>query len=123
MHLHHRLEQRVPIRPGRFPAGAHNLIFFSLPRFEPFFEGTLAFTGGLAGQNIFHADVLVQVRPVDAFAAADEPPLGAFARRAVQQARIPRERRGHGASVGQFQGQRVFGHGDVLRHGFTKFNR
>ena len=30
---------------------------------EPFLEGLLAFGGGLSGEEVFHADVLVEVGP------------------------------------------------------------
>src|ERR1035438_8776406 len=74
-----------------------------LASFKPLFERALAFAGRMAPHNIFHADVFVQGRPMNSFAAADKPPTRTFFCRRVQQPRIPRQRCFHRAPVSQFQ--------------------
>ena len=68
--------------------------FFSLfhPPLKPFLEGSLAFSRGPPEENVLHADIFIHVRPMDALAFADQPPVVPFFPAAVQQAWIPGNR-------------------------------
>ena len=81
---------------------------------QPALERLLALAGRFAKHQALDADVFVQVRPVDAFAAPNQPPVVPFLRRAVLQARKPRERRSHVTPVGKFDTQRFAGHAHVF---------
>ena len=65
-------------------------------------------------QQVGHADVLIEIGPVDAFAPADQTPLLAFLRRAVPQARIPFQRCRDSTSVYELDEQGVFGDEHLL---------
>jgi hypothetical protein len=46
--------------------------------FKPPAQRGVRFTGASPGEEPFDADVLVEIRPMDAFAFADQPPVVAF---------------------------------------------
>jgi len=90
------------VAPGR----AASCLTFR-PFFEPTFQRRLTFAGRLAGQEIVHADVFIQVRPVDPASVADQSPVTALVGRAVRQTRIPNDGRGNLATVGQIDEHRL----------------
>jgi len=48
--------------------------------FEPSLKGFRAFARHFACQNVLHTHILVQIRPVNSFALADQPVVGALIR-------------------------------------------
>jgi hypothetical protein len=75
---------------GRSDGRASRLIG-GLALLEPAAKGLLRFARATACQQTLHADIFVQVRPMDALAAGDETPVGSLRGRPVRQAREPRE--------------------------------
>src|SRR5882757_9418539 len=67
------------------------------------------------GNDRGHADVLVDVRPVNAFAAGGQAPRAAFFRRGVEQPRIPRQRSRNPAPIREIDSQGITGHGNYRR--------
>lgn len=53
------------------------------------------------------AEVLVDIRPVDSLAIADESPVLSLSRISVKEAREPRQRHGHATAIGQFDRQLI----------------
>src|SRR5436309_865342 len=90
---------------------------------QPFLERTLALGRRLSGQQVGDADVLVERRPVNALAAADEPPRISLRGRAVYQARVPAEWNSNGPAVGQFDGQGVLAHRHSCGGGVPALNQ
>ena len=70
------------------------------PAFLPLLKRFLAFPGRLAVDQIFGADIFIQVRPVDPFPISDQSPIGAFCGCAMQKARIPVQRYGDRPTIG-----------------------
>src|SRR5262249_21760336 len=68
------------------------LLFSRVSAVEPFSQRALAFRGTLPQEQVDDADILVQVRPVDADAPADQPPVAALLGRRACQARKPTQR-------------------------------
>ncbi len=66
---------------------------------KPSLQRRLTFSRWFAEDQILHADVLVQQRPVDPSSSADESPILPFLRSPVAKARVPRQRSGNGATV------------------------
>jgi hypothetical protein len=60
---------------------------------------------GSAAQQAFGTQILVNVRPVNAIAAARRFPMLALLRGGRQESRIPSERHGYAASIHQVNGQ------------------
>jgi len=61
---------------------------------EPPAKRLLPLTRSAASQDALHADIFIQIRPVDPLAACNETPVGALGGRPVCQARVPGEWRG-----------------------------
>jgi hypothetical protein len=59
------------------------------PTFLPLLERLLAFAGRLATDQVFGADIFIQIRPMDSFSLSDQAPIGALRGCAMQQARVP----------------------------------
>jgi len=59
---------------------------------------------------------------MDAFPVTNQTPLVSLLWRAMQKARIPCQRNGNRASVGQINNERVFGNSDPLRNSCLCFN-
>jgi hypothetical protein len=74
---------------------------------EPAPKGRLDLAGPTARQQAFHADILVQVRPMDSYAATNETPIGPLRWRPVRQARKPSQRHGNGPAIGKIDDQRL----------------
>jgi hypothetical protein len=83
--------------------------------FEPSLKGLRAFTRHFACQDVFHTDILVQIRPVNSFTFTDEPVVGALLRRTVQQSGIPSQRDRNRAAIGQIDNQGVLSQSDSRR--------
>src|SRR5207244_3065570 len=93
------------------------------PSREPFLERTLTLGRRLTGQEIRDADILVEGRPVDAAATGDEPPGTPLLGRGVHQPRVPGQRHGDGAAVGQVHGQGVLAYRYSDSQGSSTVNR
>ena len=74
---------------------------------QPFFERLLALARRLPREEPLHADVLVEIGPVDSFTVANEPPFFLFLRASMSEARIPGDRKQDRAAVAQIDCQRV----------------
>jgi hypothetical protein len=53
--------------------------------FAPTLQRFLALAGRHPAQEVFHADIFVEVGPVDPVAATNQPPMVPFVRRSVDQ--------------------------------------
>jgi hypothetical protein len=76
------------ILPGILPIGALSL-FSRSSSLEPSLERGGAFGGLFAKQQSVHADVLIEIGPMNTIACAADLKTGAFGRRSISQARIP----------------------------------
>src|SRR5262249_38132434 len=82
-------------------------LFLALSRFpgspalQPALERRLTFALGLAEQQVANANALVQVGPVDPFAAAEQSPFLSLLHRAVPQAWVPAQRDDNGPAIRQ----------------------
>ena len=74
---------------------------------KPESGGTL--TGRPSGKEALDADVLVEVGPMNALTATDQPGMGSLGGAPVKEAWIPGQWGGDGASVGQLNDQRIIG--------------
>ena len=70
-----------------------------LATLQPSSQRTLCFAGKAAGQKAYDTDVLVQIGPMDPFAASNEPPVAVFARAAVCQSWKPGDGHTDGSTV------------------------
>src|SRR4051794_11086044 len=75
---------------------------------EPLLKRALALRRRLPSQEVGDANVFIDLRPMNALAAADQSPGGAFFGACMRQAGIPSKRRGDRAAVRQLHGHRVF---------------
>jgi hypothetical protein len=76
---------------------------------EPAAQRRLCFTGSAACKETLDADVFVKIRPVDALAFTYQSPMLTFDRGPVGQSRVPRQGYRDGATIDQFNDQRVLG--------------
>jgi hypothetical protein len=74
---------------------------------EPAAKRLLRLTRSTAGQKALHADIFIQIRPVDPLATRDETPVGAFHSRPVCQTGEPGQWHGDGPTIRQVYNQRV----------------
>src|SRR5207244_2248979 len=82
-------------------------------RLKPLSQRLLTLARGLSCDQPFDADVLVELRPMNPFTAANQLPCRSLSRRTVDQARIPRERHRNRAAVTEIHRQRVLCDGYV----------
>lgn len=73
----------------------------------------------MAEDQILHADVLVQLLPVNTSPTSDQSPVLPFLGRPVAQTRIPGKWSRNRATIGKFRDQKIVGnsqcrHADVL---------
>src|ERR1019366_3387024 len=66
----------------------------------------------------FHADILVQVRPVDSRAAANETPIASLRRCPVRQTREPGQRHGNRPTIVKVDDQRLVARTHALSERF-----
>src|SRR5580658_6028965 len=76
-------------------------------RLQPFPQGLLSLARPTARQKAVRADILIQIRPVDSRASANEAPVGSLRRCPVQEAREPDQWHNNGPAVGEIGGQRL----------------
>src|SRR5258706_11728611 len=69
------------------------------PRLDPPCERRLTLTRRSSCNQTFDGDVVVELRPVNPFAAADQSPFRPFVWCAMDKSRIPGKRHRYGASV------------------------
>jgi hypothetical protein len=72
------------------------------PAFLPLLKQFLAFARRLAVDQIFGADIFIQIRPVDSFSLSVSSPIDALFGCAMQQARILVQRCADGAAITKF---------------------
>gem|GEM_PF-2436217 len=87
-----RLHPRVSARPATL---------------EPPLQRFLTLSRRPTSEESLHADVFIEIRPMDSLAGSYEPPLAAFTRAPVGQARIPAQRYGHCSPIGQIDDKRI----------------
>jgi hypothetical protein len=83
------------------------------PRIEPALERLLALTRRPTSQQVLHADVFINIRPVNSTPRADEAPALTLFHGGVGETRVPRQRRGDRATVRELDRQRVVADDDV----------
>jgi hypothetical protein len=66
---------------------------------EPFPEGALCLAGRAAGKKAGNADVFVQIKPVDTFAAPDQAPVRTLPCCPISKTWVPEQRDAHGSAV------------------------
>ena len=59
------------------------------------------------GEKASDADVFVEIRPVDAFPAPDQPPVRTLGGRPMYKARVPGQGHANGSAVDEVNHQRV----------------
>jgi hypothetical protein len=106
--------RRAAVDPGESSASGalSGALLSGSPLFadlKPAFERSLALPGALPEQEILHADVLVEVGPVDAFPVADQAPIMPLFRRAMVKPQIPTRGDRDGPAIGEIDCQRLFG--------------
>ena len=90
---------------------------------EPALERGRRFTRSPPREQAVHAHVLIQARPVDSLSFTDQPPLRALGRRPVQEPRIPRDRHGEAAPIGEVDDQRLVHHANITGAYGVNINR
>ncbi len=98
------------------------LALAGLSRLEPAPKGLLSLARPPACQEAFHANILVQVRPVDSHAAANKTPIGSLRRRPVRQAREPGQRRSDCSAIGKIDDQRLVARSHALSNCVPEFS-
>jgi len=83
----------------------------------------VTFAGTMSRQQAGHADVLVEIGPMDPLTPADQSPVGALGRCPMGQARIPRQRHRHGTAVRKVDHECVLGDLRALRKGDAGLSR
>lgn len=75
---------------------------------EPTLEGALCLGGRAAGKKASHANVFVEIGPVDAFAAPDQAPVHTLRGRAMGKTRVPGQGHADGSAVDEIDDQSLF---------------
>ncbi len=115
-----------PVQPGggqepltsglaRSAVRIHRIVLSAGSALKPSFQGRLAFGGRYAEDQVLHADVLIQPRPVNSATTSDESPILPFLCCSMAKARIPRQRNGNRATIREFGNDAVIGN-DERRH-------
>jgi hypothetical protein len=102
--------------------GAAGTVSAGLARSEPPSKRRLSLAGPPARQQAFHADILVQVRPVDPSAAANTTPIGSLGRCPVRQTWKPSQRYSNCPAIGKIHDQRLVARSHALSNRFPEFN-
>jgi hypothetical protein len=68
-----------------------------------------------APQKTCHAEIFIDIGPVDALAVTKELPIRPLRWRRVEQARKPDERYADSSAIDQRHGQLILGHKNILR--------
>ena len=120
------IDTDVMVDVSRRNADAADLVPYQMlagpPRLKPSLKGRLGLAGPPACQEAFHADILVQVRPVYSRAAANETPLGSLRRGSVRQTREPDQRHRDCPAIRKIDHQRLVAGGYALSNGFPEFS-
>ena len=74
----------------------------------------------LEGEEVAHADIFIQIRPVYPLFFADKAPIISLFRRPMQQAGIPRERNGNSAAVIYVNSEGIIRYYNFLAFGFSR---
>ena len=112
-----RLTQPLAARPDRRSRSSSGSV--RTPIVEPSFQRRLALGRRLAENEVFHANVLVQLRPVNSATISDESPILPFLCCPMAKAWKPGQRNGNRATIREFSTDRVIrndecSHADVL---------
>ena len=90
---------------------------------QPLHEGHLTFPGRSACQQSCHADIFLQVLPMNSASPGNQPPVLALFGRSVQESGIPGEGNGEGSAIVQLDRQRVRRNRHVFSKGDFHLNR
>ena len=85
-----------------------------LPSLEPVPKGFLALGGFAARQQALHANILVQLWPMNAFAVRYQSPILAFRERSVRQPGKPGERCCYSSTVLEINNQSLVADADAV---------
>src|SRR5205085_5469035 len=88
---------RDAVMPGR----SSDPLASSLAGLQPSSEGCLSLAGRPTGEKACDTNVFVEIRPVSAFATADQAPIGTFGRRRMCEPWVPWQRHTHRAAIDQ----------------------
>ena len=89
---------------------------------KPFPQRLLGLARPTARRKAVRADILIQIRPVDSRAPADEAPVGSLRGCPVEEAREPGQWHNNGPAVGEIGGQRLVANSDAPGERLSDFN-
>src|ERR1019366_2950481 len=92
------------------------------PPLEPPPKRILRLTRPAARQEALHADILIQIRPVDPFAASNETPVGALRSGPVCQTREPGEWHRDRSAIRKVHDHPIVAHTYGLAQCFSEFS-
>jgi hypothetical protein len=99
-------------------AGFQNVSLAALdgrfPPLEPPAERLLRLTRSATSQETLHADIFIQIRPVDPLATGNETPVGPLRRRPVRQTRKPGEWHRDCPAIRKFRDQSILAYSCAL---------
>ncbi len=79
----------------------------SAARLKPSLKGSLALPRWATSDDALYTDVLVQIGPMNPFAATDKPEVAALLYGSVHEARIPSQGNGNRTTIGQLDAERI----------------
>jgi hypothetical protein len=85
-----------------------------LARIEPSAKRRLRLTGSAAREETLHADIFIQIRPMDALATRDQTPVGALLWSPMRQTGEPGEWRRDRSAIRKIQDQSIITYAYVL---------
>ena len=92
------------------------------PPLEPKAKRFLCLTGSATRQETRHADIFIQLRPMDTFASRDQTPVGALRWCSVRQAREPGKRHRDRPAIREVRNQSVVANAYTLSKCFLDFS-
>ena len=85
-----------------------------LASFNPSLEGLLTFPWGPPQKDILHANIFIQVRPMDSFPFPNKPPMAAFLGGPLHQSWIPGNGHRDRPPIGEVDHEAILGNLDML---------
>ena len=73
--------------------------------------------------TVFHTDVFIQIRPVNALTFPNEAPVCPLRMATMRESWVPRQRNAEGPTIDKVNNQSVLSEGYALRPCFTDFSR
>src|ERR1019366_5746175 len=104
------------------PDPASALSAGQFPPLEPPAKRLLRLTGSATRQETLHADIFIQIWPVDPLATGNETPVGPLRRCPVRQTREPREWHRDRPAICKFRDQSIIAHAYALGQCFPEFS-